>query len=140
MTREEGFVISHAPLAVSLEALFTEEQESGSAVCRVNAAWFRRRKGVVQACAGSLRAWFGANYGDGGKPLDAAQFALMADRSRHWASADCQARWDGTSFWAVPPMHPDCQRAYLDLLEPMLAAFPAVPEGYAGWYRFTDTF
>jgi hypothetical protein len=133
-------VLSHDQFALDLREMFTQTRESGSVICRVDAVWFRRRKRVLQACAGSLRAWFGPNYADGREPLDAAQFAQMADRRNAWASADCQARWDGETFWAQPPMHPDFQRGYLELLEPMLAGFPAVPHGYDGWWRFTDVF
>lgn len=138
MKREEEFVISHDPFAIDMSTLASEPQESGSVICRVSAVWFRKRKRVLQACAGSLRAWFGGSTGSGTVPVNTAEFAVFATRRDNWASADCEARWDGRTFWAAPPMHPDLQRGYLELLEPMLAGFPAAPEEFDAWWRFTD--
>jgi hypothetical protein len=133
-------VISRNPFAIDLSALACEPREPGTVACRVSAVWFRRRKRVLQACAGSLHGWFGDGRSAGSVPQDAGEFALLADRRSTWTSADCQARWDGKTFWAASPMGIELQRAYLELLEPMLAGYPAAPGDYDSWWRFTDAF
>lgn len=139
MTREDGFVLSHDPFAIDMGRFEREVREAGPvlATATVQAAWFRKRKGVLQACAGTMHGWFGRDH-SGTVPRSAADFARVADRRSTWASATCMARWDGRSFWAAPPMHPVAQCEYLELLKLMLAGFPEPPDGYEGWFRFTD--
>jgi hypothetical protein len=139
VNREEGFVLSHDPFAIDMGQFEREVREVGPVLvtATVHAAWFRKRRGVLQACAGTLHGWFGRDH-SGEVPQNAEDFARIADRRTTWTSATCMARWDGRTFWAAPPMHPAAQRGYLEMLEPMLAAFPAVPGEYDGWWRFTD--
>jgi len=44
------------------------------------------------------------------------------------------ARWDGVRYWGDEDVK-EMQR-FLGVLKPMLDAYPEVPAGYDGWWRF----
>lgn len=46
----------------------------------------------------------------------------------------CDGRWDGKSYWGDVTL--DEQAKHLAVLQPMLAAYPEIPVGYDGWWRF----
>lgn len=121
MRRETNHVMSHRPYAVDLSGLRTAGTHA-----RLDAVWYRRRKGVTVACIGHL--WDHQRPA----PQDAAEFLDRHDDGRYGGS--CEGRWDGERYWGA--QEPDLIAVHLGLLRPMLADFPNVPEGYDGWWRF----
>ena len=134
MKREEKFVQSHQPYAVDLGSYHVGAlSEHGSAWCRVNAVWFRRRRsgynGPLQtvACAGDVHTLLRP-------PSGTAEAFLLAHTDGRYGG-DCQARWDGTELWA-PGMSEPTRVEHLAVLRPMLEAYPELPEGFDGWWTF----
>lgn len=124
MNRETDFVQSHRPYAVDLSSLRVNDSYA-----TLDAAWFRRRKGVTVACIGHL--WDIQRPA----PVDAAQFLKQHDDGRY--GGECRSRWDGHRFWSAE-QDPDVHAADLALLKPMLDAYPACPDGYDGWWTFHE--
>jgi hypothetical protein len=127
--REDRFLISRKPYAIDLGSLhqYHRTEGSGWASYSVQAVWFRRRRGENVACIGHL--W---DVQDDPGPLDAAEFLARHDDGRYGGT--CVGRWDGDSYWGNVTL--EQQEQHLAVLRPMLAAYPAVPEGYDGWYTF----
>jgi hypothetical protein len=130
--REAKFTQGHQPYAVDLESFRPRGPELSSA--KISAVWFRRRRagytGPLQtvACAGYISECLVDPA-----PADAADFlARMAD-GRY--GGHCLARWNGTELWA-PGAAEDQRADYLSVLGPMLAAYPACPDGWDGWWTF----
>lgn len=130
MIREDRFLISQRPYAVDLSSLRTSTNDypSGrkSYSGRIDAVWFRRRRGVTVACVGTL--WDIQDE----VPANALQFLERHDDGRY--GGDCDGRWDGETYWGAGA--PDVIERHLVLLRPMLANYPAIPAGYDGWWRF----
>lgn len=136
MIREDRFVLSHRPYAVDLASFRTVDPNNGGGLtaepsewtwARINAVWFRRRRGLTVACVGDLCDL------QRPAPTDAAEFLARHDDGRY--GGDCRSRWDGNRFWSAT-QNPAIHAAHLALLKPMLAAYPAIPGGYQGWWRF----
>ncbi|NUQ98285.1 MAG: hypothetical protein HOY79_17635 [Streptomyces sp.] len=130
MYREDKFVLSHRPYAIDLGSLhvnFEGGRNGEYAHARALAVWFRRKNGANQAVAGEL--WDIQRPA----PKDAVQFLEQHKNGRYGGRPF--ARWDGTSFWCAG-QYPEENARYLALLKPMLAEFPACPEGWDGWWRF----
>lgn len=121
MRREERFVMSHRPYAVRLGSLRSSDGWSS-----IDAAWFRRKNGILSAHLGDLHDLQQPD------PLDVQEFLLRYDDGRYGGS--CDARWDGENYWGS--QKPFEQSFHLSVLEPMLENFPAVPDGYDGWWTF----
>jgi len=130
MIREDRFLISNRPYAVDLSSLrtSTNEYEGGrkSYNCYLDAVWYRRRKGTTIACIGTL--WDIQSE----HPANAAEFLIRHDDGRY--GGDCKGRWDGDTYWGAGA--PSVIERHLALLRPMLANYPAIPDGYDGWWRF----
>jgi hypothetical protein len=143
MIREGKFVLSHRPYAVDLASFHTIDPNNGDGLtaepsewtwARIDAVWFRRRgtgygalkRMVTVACVGHLRDL------QRPPPVDAADFLARHDDGRY--GGDCEGRWDGERYWGS--QLPDIIEQHLELLRPMLAAYPAVPAAYDGWWRF----
>lgn len=132
MIREPGFLISRKPYAVDLTSLTGSRRDTPngrnpySYDGRIGAVWFRRRKGVTVACIGTL---WDLQYPE---PADARGFLERHDDGRY--GGDCEGRWDGVSYWGNVTLAE--QERHLAILRPMLANFPAVPEGFDGWWTF----
>lgn len=132
MIREDRFLISRKPYAVDLSSLRGTRTDTPQ--CRnpyyysgrIDAVWFRRRRGVTVACIGTL---WDSQYP---QPADALQFIAQHTDGRY--GGDCEGRWDGESYWGNVPLA--VQEEHLAVLRPMLDAYPAVPAGYDGWWRF----
>jgi hypothetical protein len=132
MIRTDRFRISARPYAVDLPTLKVGDpyaRHDGTPVyrCLIRAAWFRRKGGRLSALAGTL--W----DHQGPAPADGRAFLTALTDGRYGGAA--VARWDGSNLWA-PQMHRDDQEAYYALLGPMLDAFPAIPDGFDGWWTF----
>lgn len=134
MHRENEFVLSHAQYAANLDSLrlaypeYVDEHDWARQSWIVDVVSFRKVKGVVRACAGTV-----GDHQDE-VPLTGAEFLSRIDGLNR-VSVTPTARWDGTSFWCAG-QDPDENARYLELLRPMLENFPAVPPGCDGWWRF----
>jgi hypothetical protein len=132
MIREDRFLISRKPYAVDLSSLrcTTVPTPQGRRASyfdgRIDAVWFRRRRGETVACIGTL--W---DLQDD-EPETARQFLERHDDGRY--GGDCEGRWDDQSYWGNVTLAE--QERHLAILRPMLENYPAVPEGYDGWWRF----
>lgn len=132
MIREDRFLVSRRPYAVDLSSLRGGMQTTSPAPGRtyyqgrINAVWFRRRKGVTVACVGTL--W---DFQDSA-PADAAEFLTRHTDGRY--GGDCEGRWDGERYWGA--QEPAEIERHLALLRPMLANYPDIPAGWNGWWRF----
>ncbi|MFF7184674.1 hypothetical protein ACFZAR_05445 [Streptomyces sp. NPDC008222] len=134
MIREDRFLISRKPFAVDLSTVTGEQHPRGDLYAfsgTASAIWFRRQNGATRACLGSLKLW--SHYLP--EPLDLADPAaiLSADLDGRYGG-DCHGRWDGERYWGA--QEPFVQSLHLTLLEPMLANYPALPDGYDGWWTF----
>lgn len=123
MIKAERFRIADRPFAVKLDSYrVTDGYGSGE----VDALWFRRRPGATIACAGVLR--------DFQSPVQPAVEEFLATCTAQDRGGVCAASWNGSRLWCQAGEE---ERArYKALLVPMLAAYPAVPPGYDGWYIF----
>lgn len=130
MIRDDRFLISRKPYAVDLGSLRADEPRSahdGSLYVRatLDAVWFRRRRGVTVACIGQL-------WDHQAPPADAAQFLAQHTDGRY--GGNCFGRWDGKGYWGDSDL--EIMAVNLAVLRPMLANYPAVPDGYSAWWRF----
>ena len=132
MIREDKFLISRKPYAVDLSSLrgsrtsTPQGRNDYTYNGTINAVWFRRRRGVTVACIGHL--WDLQHP----EPADAHQFLEQHTDGRY--GGDTHGRWDGDSYWGNVTLAK--QQRHLAILQPMLANYPAVPDGYDGWWRF----
>jgi hypothetical protein len=127
MIREDRFLISRRLYAVDLSSMTVGAPSAlGWCSVRINAAWFRRRRGVTVACVGNLRESLRP------APKTAAEFVERAADGR-WGG-HCEGRWDGENYWGA--QKPDVIEQHLALLKPMLANYPNIPAGFDGWWRF----
>lgn len=134
MIREDRFLISRKPFAIDLSTVTGEQQPRGDRHAfsgSANAVWFRRQGGVTRACLGTLGLW--SHYLPEPLDLDDPTAILSADLDGRYGG-DCHARWDGENYWGS--QKPFEQALHLTLLEPMLANYPALPDGYDGWWTF----
>lgn len=135
MKRETGFVQSHRPYAVDLATITGSQHPRGDLFAfsgKANAVWYRRQNGATRACIGTLGLWshYLPRLLDLADPRDVLSAELDGRYGGH-----CWSRWDGERFWSAV-QDPAMQAAHLAMLKPMLAAYPAVPDGYDGWWRF----
>lgn len=132
MIREDRFLISRKPFAIDLSSLRGRREDTPQGRNpyyfggRIDAVWFRRRRGVTVACIGEL--WDLQHP----EPGDARAFLLAHEDGRY--GGDCAGRWDGESYWGNVTLAE--QERHLAVLRPMLDAFPVVPPGYDGWWTF----
>jgi hypothetical protein len=132
--RETRFLISRKPYAINLTTVTADQQALGDrwslrGTCQ--ALWFRRREGVTVACLGTLGLW--SHYLPTPVDLDDPTAILSADLDGRYGG-DTHGRWDGENYWgAQKPFEIDL---HLAVLQPMLASFPALPDGYDGWWTF----
>lgn len=132
MIRETKFVLSHRPYAVDLSSLSGKSTDTPSGrnpysfSGRIDAVWFRRKNGFTAACIGSL---WDLQYPE---PADAVQFLQQHDDGRY--GGDCFGRWDGERYWGA--QEPAVMEQHLAILKPMLDNYPALPDGYDGWWTF----
>lgn len=106
----------------------------------LDAVWFRRKKGVLNAVMGAYSLSVG--WGKPGDHLSAppentydAWVALHSDNrygGEHWSS------WDGTALLTTDPpaLAPDIVQERTEFLSTMLAGFPHPPAGFDGWWTF----
>ncbi|MEU6365750.1 hypothetical protein ABZ876_08335 [Streptomyces sp. NPDC046931] len=130
MIRESRFLISRQPYAVDLNSLngtLKATMTTPVYVGTIDAVWFRRRKGAVVACIGQL--WDFQSV----EPADAAEFLARLTDGR--TGGRCHGRWNGRSYWAEDG-HREEREGHLAILRPMLADYPALPDGYDGWWTF----
>ncbi|MEH0631750.1 hypothetical protein [Streptomyces stelliscabiei] len=134
MNRETRFLISRKPFAIDLTTVTGSQHPRGDRHAfsgTANAVWYRRQNGITRACLGSLMLF--SHYLPEPLDLDDPHAILSADLDGRYGG-DCHGRWDGENYWgAQKPFEIDL---HLTLLEPMLANYPAIPDGYDGWWTF----
>jgi len=139
MYRQDTFRVSHKLYAVDLSTLRIEERtrQDGAPFYSgaITAVWFRRRRRggygpdgavVTVACIGSL--W----DSQGERPSSGAEFLERHDDGRYGGS--CAGRWDGSGYWGAE--EPEVRDEHMRILRPMLENYPAIPDGFDGWWRF----
>lgn len=134
MFRTDQFKIGKPMFAVNLDAYSIGDgaDPTKAHTCSIAAVWFRRKRANYNgpmrtaACGGYLSRVVVR----GPAPADGTDMLVKPAMFDH--RADCIARWDGHTLWSLED---EASRAkYLELLVPMLAAYPAVPQGYSGWW------
>lgn len=97
----------------------------------IDAVWYRRKDGETRACLGTLHLWSHSLR----EPVDVTDpiAVLSADLDGRYGG-DCMGRWDGTRYWGA--QEPAVMEQHLAVLQPMLANYPACPDGYSHWWRF----
>lgn len=134
MIREDRFLISRKSFAIDLTTVTGDQHERGDLIAfsgRANAVWYRRQNRVTRACIGTLMLF--SHYLPERLDLDDPHAILTADLDGRYGG-DCHGRWDGTGYWGAEDL--DIQAQHLAILRPMLANYPATPEGYDSWWRF----
>jgi hypothetical protein len=129
------FKISKPMFAVNLAAWSAGDRAGtvGSGTDSVAAVWFQRKRtaynGPLRTAAhgGYLNFWL-----RGAAPVDAID--ALSKAGQHQYTAHCQARWDGSNLWCLEDE--ETRAEYKTLLVPMLEAYPAIPDGYSGWWHF----
>lgn len=137
MHREDRFLISRKPYAIELTTVTGKQHERGDRIAfsgTANALWFRRKAGVTYACTGSLMLF--SHYLPDRLPLDDPHAILAADLDGRYGG-NAHGRWDGTRYWGA--QEPLQMALDLTVLEPMLANYPAIPDGHDGWWTFQTT-
>lgn len=134
MIRSDRFLISQRPYAIDLSTVTGENTPQGDRFAfsgTANALWFRRKDGTTRACAGHLMLF--RHYLEA--PLDVSDpvAVLSADLDGRYGGT-AHARWDGSRYWGDQDLE-EMQR-HLDVLKPMLAAYPALPPEHDGWWRY----
>jgi hypothetical protein len=134
MIRESKFLISRKPFAIDLSTVTGKQHERGDCYAfsgTANAVWYRRQNGVTRACLGTLMLF--SHYLPEPLDLDDPRAILSADLDGRYGG-DCHGRWDGENYWgSQKPFEMDL---HLMLLEPMLAHYPVIPDGYDGWWTY----
>jgi hypothetical protein len=132
--RNDRFLISRRSFAVDLATLTGDQHPRGDRYAysgTVNALWFRRDKGVTRACLGTVDLW--AHFLREPIDLDDPRNVLTADLDGRYGGT-CHARWDGARYWGA--QEPAEMEQDLAVLRPMLDNYPAIPDGYDGWWSF----
>jgi hypothetical protein len=134
MHREDRFRISRKPYAIDLTTITGEQHERGDLISfsgTAQALWFRRKASVTYACIGSLMLF--SPHLPNRLNLNDPHAVLSADLDGRYGGT-AHGRWDGTRYWGA--QEPLQMALDLTLLEPALAAYPAIPDGYDGWWTF----
>ncbi len=133
MIHTDRFLISQRPYAVRLDSLrvqFSTYEHGTFYRGHIDAVWFRRRKGLTVACIGHLAGLLRDTA-----PTDGVDFLRGETDGRY--GGNCEGRWDGTGYWGAE--NPDTAAEHLAILRPMLTAYPEIPPGYDGWWRYPTT-
>lgn len=134
MIRDPRFLISSKPFAIALDTVTGTQHPRGDKHAfsgRATALWYRRKAGVTRACIGELGLW--SHYLSEPLDLNDPHAILSADLDGRYGG-DCHGRWDGERYWGA--QEPEAMAAHLAVLRPMLAAYPELPAGHDGWWRF----
>jgi hypothetical protein len=130
--RVETFKISQRPYAVDLDPAHMRttgypwtDGTTGWYV-ETDALWFRRKGGTTAACIGYL--WDHQDH----QPVTVPEFLERYSDGRYGGTT--VGRWDGRRYWGS--QEPETMEDHLAVLRPMLERYPAVPDGYDGWWTF----
>lgn len=123
MRRVDEFKISQRPYSVDPRSL---ESAQGTPPARVGAVWYRRKNGLLSAHIGYL--W------DYQRPATQTVEEFLARHDDGRYGGTCLSRWNGHDLWTCCGW--ETAQQHKELLEAMLAGYPAAPEGYDGWWVF----
>jgi hypothetical protein len=112
--------------AVDLSSFVADPTDTGGSRCTIAAVWFRRKDRTTAACVGYLWDYLRPS------PTDVAEFLRRTTDGRFGGT--CEGRWDGTRYWGAQEL--TIIESHLQLLRPMLASYPEIPEGFDGWYVY----
>lgn len=103
----------------------------------VNALWVGRKRGATTITTGTLHLFTAALTTP--NPAATLDDALATADMRY--GGDWAHQWDGQRLLVNPNDHltPAQVAEFYDWLDARLAALPAVPVGYEGWYYRQDT-
>jgi hypothetical protein len=125
MMKSDVFQISRKPYAADLTSLrVIESFPTGAVWAVIDAVWFRGTKKKPYACVCELKTVMNP------PPKTAKDFLTQYADNRY--GGECLGRWNGTGYYGSQV--PGVMEGHLALLKPMLENFPAVPEGYDGWW------
>lgn len=131
MIREDEFMLSRGQFAVRAATFALDPYDVlPTARASVSAVWYRKKRGVLRACTGTL--WDILGERDRPWPATAEEWLRRFDDGRY--GGDCHGRWDGSRYWGA--QEPAVMEEHLALLRPMIDGYPSVPAGYQGWWRF----
>lgn len=139
MRRQNKFLASLALYAIDLTGLTRAEvgpTHDGASLYKyeIPAVWFRRRRGLDTSNVGYL--WdFSRDRHEGGSEEEARSFLEMTLTDGRQGGS-CRSRWDGERLWSEPAVTLEQARKDAEFLQAMLDAFPQIPSGYDGWWRF----
>ncbi|WKD36546.1 hypothetical protein [Streptomyces xanthophaeus] len=134
MHREDHFLISRKPYAINLATVTGTQHERGDRIAfsgTANAIWYRRKAGTTYACIGSLMLF--NHYLPARLDLTDPHALLSADLDGRYGGT-AEGRWDGERYWGA--QKPEAIAKHLAVLRPALAALPAIPNSYDGWWTF----
>ncbi len=121
MRKVEKFAVSKPLYAIDRKSFRKEGTRSWM---RVDACWFRRRRGQTVASMGYL-------WSSGYESLN--EFLEKESDGRYGGRA--LARWDGSNLWA-PEMSKEQADKCFEFLKPMLDRYPEIPSGFDGWWSY----
>lgn len=117
LVRLDKFTPSKRPYALDLGA-YTRSHNR----LHINAIWAGRKDGRTTASFGSLSA-----YG-----IETVE-ELIEKIDMRWGG-DSFAKWDGDILITPSGVTQKLHQQYVEMLGAALNNFPAVPDGYEGWY------
>lgn len=123
MRYEPRYVASHRPYAVDLSTLRVTDYGAH----RIEALWFRRRKGMLAAVIGEI--W------DHQTPAPATAIDFLHGHADGRYGGRGLARWDGETLWA-PNQPYELAQARQKILATALTYFPRVPARWDAWWTF----
>lgn len=131
MIRRDRFTHSRYPYAIDPETFrfaWLSNRDDGTTIYygRVDAVWFRGKVTSPTANIGHL--WDYMTVPAGTEPTLPG---FLADWDGRYGG-QCVARWDGTTLWG--PTLPTVHTLALNMLSPILDAYPEIPAGHTGWW------
>lgn len=118
LARLDKFAPSKRPYALKRESF----RVNIHGCAKVEAVWAGRKSGCTTASVGEL--W---DYG----PKTFDEFVATIDMRYGGTSF---AKWDGDTLITPSGVTQKLHSRYVEMLDAALNGFPAVPDGYEGWY------
>jgi hypothetical protein len=105
---------------------------------RLEAVWFRRRKGMLTATMGTYDLWLRwGRTGDDPPPPDTYD-AWVARHTDNRYGGNHHASWDGVALLCTDSRVPPRVAAErIEFLTAMLAGYPDPPPGFDGWWTLS---
>lgn len=136
LIKSDKFTFSKNFYALNLDGLIINRYEHTPAVAGIviPAVWFKRKNGTETVSIGTLGAAVRFDKFENGENVTPAEIITWLTETfdgRYGGNPHYQ--WDGSKMWA-PGTTFEQQAAQLPNLSKYLKDFPAIPDGYEGWY------